>query len=519
MATAGTVTIDEPDAGAVDKRIDNNAVSRGAVTVQRQVVNIGSPATVEGFAEVGAGVESAALRVTLATDSTGKMTVDLGATDNAVLDAIAASLVTLAAAVATEMQVDVVGALPAGSNTIGVVDLGATDNAVLDAIAASLALLDNAIPTGSELQVDVVAALPAGNNNIGNVDLASAIPTGANVIGEVTLGAATGAAGDLAKAVDAVAGASDIGVALLAVRDDALTTLTPADGDYVRLRVGATGALHVTGGGGGTEYTEDVATANPIVGTATMMERDDALATLTPVEGDNVGMRASAEGALWTQDFNSDAILADAATLAGAVAGNEMQVDVLTLPAVDLGANNDVQGQAAHDAAAAGNPFGAGVYAVDHGADPTAVAAGDVSRWYANRDGIPFVMGGHPNIVSTEYMASGAQTNDDMLGAIGTGVKYVITGITVTVAGDSTADVKVRIGFGATTVPTEPANGASVAGVVLSHDGIAAGSGVSRGDGSGILAIGGDGEELRITSSTPTTGQLHVIVTHYTVPA
>lgn len=67
-------------------------------------------------------------------------------------------------------------------------------------------------------------------------------------------------------------------------------------------------AVQVTSGGGGTEYTEDVATANPIVGTATMMERDDALATLTPIEGDWAGMRCTAEGALWVQDFNSDAI-------------------------------------------------------------------------------------------------------------------------------------------------------------------------------------------------------------------
>lgn len=50
---------------------------------------------------------------------------------------------------------------------------------------------------------------------------------------------------DLGKAVDAVAGASDVGVAALAVRDDALSTLTPADGDYTRLRVDSEGALWV----------------------------------------------------------------------------------------------------------------------------------------------------------------------------------------------------------------------------------------------------------------------------------
>lgn len=114
------------------------------------------------------------------------------------------------------------------------------------------------------------------------------------------------------------------------VRDDSLTTLTEVDGDATLLRVNSTGALHVTGGGGGTEYSEDAATPATIVGAATMMERDDALSTVTPAEGDWVSARATAEGALWTQDFNSDAILADTNTLAAAVSGTEMQVDVVT---------------------------------------------------------------------------------------------------------------------------------------------------------------------------------------------
>ena len=70
-------------------------------------------------------------------------------------------------------NVDIASALPAGSNTIGIVDLGSTDNAVLDAMAASLALLDNSISSGNELQVDVVAALPTGSNTIGVVNLSA----------------------------------------------------------------------------------------------------------------------------------------------------------------------------------------------------------------------------------------------------------------------------------------------------------------------------------------------------------
>lgn len=101
-----------------------------------------------------------------------------------------------------------------------------------------------------------------------------------------------------------------------AIRDDSLTTLTAVEDDAVPLRVNSTGALHVTGGGGGTEYTEDVATANPIVGTATLIERDDALSAVTPIEGDWIGLRGSAEGALWVQDFNSDAISVDTGVIA-----------------------------------------------------------------------------------------------------------------------------------------------------------------------------------------------------------
>ena len=132
--------------------------------------------------------------------------------------------------------------------------------------------------------------------DIGDVDVTRIVPlTGATNLG---------------KARDVACGANDVGVMALAVRDDALTTLTPVDGDYVPLRVSSTGALHVTGGGGGTEYTEDVATPAAITGTATMMERDDIIAALTPVAGDWAAMRCSAEGALWVQDFNSDAALA-----------------------------------------------------------------------------------------------------------------------------------------------------------------------------------------------------------------
>jgi hypothetical protein len=71
--------------------------------------------------------------------------------------------------------------------------------------------------------------------DIGDVDVTSILPGTAST--------------NLGKAVDSVAGETDTGVALLAVRDDTLSSLTPVDGDYTQLRVNSTGALHVTGAG------------------------------------------------------------------------------------------------------------------------------------------------------------------------------------------------------------------------------------------------------------------------------
>lgn len=104
---------------------------------------------------------------------------------------------------------------------------------------------------GGSLTVDgtVTANLAAGTNNIGDVDVLSLVPgTGASALG---------------KAVDSAGGATDTGVAVLALRDDALTTLTPADGDYTNLRVDSTGALHVRISGGGVAGIADDAAFTP----------------------------------------------------------------------------------------------------------------------------------------------------------------------------------------------------------------------------------------------------------------
>ena len=84
------------------------------------------------------------------------------------------------------------------------------------------------------------ATLQAGTAEIGK------LAAGTAVIGEVTIGAATGATGDLAKTQDVAMGANDVGMAMLAVRDDEQAAMTPADGDYTTLRTDKFGNLKVT---------------------------------------------------------------------------------------------------------------------------------------------------------------------------------------------------------------------------------------------------------------------------------
>ena len=185
-------------------------------------------------------------------------------------------------------NVDIASALPAGSNTIGVVDLGATDNAVLDAMAASLALLDNSISSGNELQVDIVASLPAGSAAIGKLAANSGVDIGDVDVTSVVPGVA---ATNLGKAIQSAQGSTDTGVAALAVRNDALADLSGADGDYTPLQVNKTGALNVTENTGylGAIFEDgtDNITSKKVV--AIQFLEDTTFTTLTPEDSSYIG--------------------------------------------------------------------------------------------------------------------------------------------------------------------------------------------------------------------------------------
>jgi hypothetical protein len=105
----------------------------------------------------------------------------------------------------------------------------------------------------------------------------------------------------LGKAVDSVAGATDTGVPALFVRDDALTTLTPADGDYTHGRVTSTGALHVfLAGGAITGATDDAAVTPATQELAMIGGFVDETASDAADEGDAAMLRATADRHLRT---------------------------------------------------------------------------------------------------------------------------------------------------------------------------------------------------------------------------
>ena|SRR4029077_14015185 len=151
-----------------------------------------------------------------------------------------------------------------------------------------------------------------------------------------------------------------------------------------------------------------------------------------------------------------------------------------------------------------------------HGANPTAVAAGADAFLIANRHGIPFVLGGHPNIISRSHVVSdsdGAQTNAALL-SVSAGAKIVITQISAVCDAANTANVAVRIGFGTASVPSPSLSGTN--GLVI--DGVfGPGSGQQKGVGGGIIAIGADDEDLRLTCGDPVGGNLYIQYSYFTI--
>ncbi|MFQ5630972.1 MAG: hypothetical protein ACE5I1_19550 [bacterium] len=283
-----------------------------------------------------------------------------------------------------------------------------------------------------------------------------------------------GSAGSTQYAEDSVHNSGDSGTMALAVRKDTGAAIAGTDGDYSPLQVDSGGALRVTGGGGGTEYNDGDARG---VATGTIVMGDDgtniqslACGTDGVLKTDINSALPAGANAIGTLASNSGVDIGDVtinnASGASAVniqdGGNVLSVDdaggSLTVdgPLTDTelrAASVEVEGDAAHDAAIAGNPVRTGARAQT--SDFTAVASGDTVDSLATTTGkrvtYPFALPGQ----SWSYAAaSGGITNTTgvtIKAAGGAGIRNYITDLQVINGHASTStDVQIRDGAAGT---------------------------------------------------------------------
>lgn len=248
-ARAGTLTTADGDNVAARgtnagelyvKHVDTIAVTQSGTWDEVGINDSGNSITVDNpqLSVVGGGTEATALRVTVASDSTGVLSIDDNGgsltVDNAQLSVIGTG--TEAAALRVTIASDSTGVLSVddngGSLTVdGTVtaNLAAGTNNIGDVDILSIAAGDNNI---GNVDVVTLPALPAGTNNIGDIDVLSIIPgTGATNLG---------------KAEDAAHTSGDVGVLNLGVRvDTPNVALSSTDADYSPLVTNKLGSLRV----------------------------------------------------------------------------------------------------------------------------------------------------------------------------------------------------------------------------------------------------------------------------------
>lgn len=307
---------------------------------------------------------------------------------------------------------------------------------------------------------------------------------------------------NLGKARGGSPGASDTGVATVAVRDDSTSTITPLDGQYALLRVNEEGKLWVTLALGDQRAIGDDLhnLADSGLGPVKIGGKATAAEPTAVDEADRVNAWFDLEGYQHVKLGAGTDGIGKLTANSGVDIGD---VDVTTLPGV--------AGDVAHDAADSGNPVKIGSKAIAYGTDLTEVAANDRADHYANTMGIDFGGQHFPNTLrrcAVVTDASGAQTDTSIL-TVGAGVKIIVFQIVVMTDGDTTPNVDVRVGFGAATLPAPALGGTD--DLIIDAYGVKPGSGVSA---PTLPIAGAANEDLRLTCEDPTDGNISIMFTY-----
>ena len=463
----------------------------------------------------GTGTEATALRVTVATDSTGVLSVD----DNG-------GVLTVDGTVTAAAQPGV--------------DIGdVTINNAAGAAAVNIQDGGNAITVDGTV---TVGSITAGDNNIGNVDIVTmpnvvvgsgtltAVTTITNAVTVAQATAASlnatvvqGAAGTAWEQIGDVAhdapGAAINPLAVGGYASAAAPTDVSADADVVRawmLRNGATATALTAAGaliGGDAANGIDVdvtrlptLTAVTTVSTVTNLSQQGGVAISL-----NTGVRDTGTQRVTIATNDSVPV-----TFTGSTDVATQTSLALVKTAVEL-IDDPVFADDAAFTVGTSKVMAAGLQAVAHSSAPDVADALDAVIAIANRDRVPFVIGGHPNPFTYSMSITTAVTNAIIGATNAAGTKPVVTGITVVLDNASTVFPTFIIGFGTANTPAM-ATTPGTAQILASHPGIPAGGGMSHGDGSGMLGVGVDGDEIRITTTGTAGGNgLYVTVTGYLV--
>lgn len=319
-----------------------------------------------------------------------------------------------------------------------------TANTALAAIQTAVELLDNAV-SGTEFQVDIVAALPAGTNaigklaansgvDIGDVDVTS-ISAGDNVIGRFKLTDGTTVADvlDLTNSNPAV-------VAIVDGNGDQITSFgggtqyTEGDTDAT-----ITGTAILWEDAGNALTPVNASKPLPVSGTVTANAGSGNFTVIQAVAGNLNCTEASA---------------ATIATNTGNAATSLAVVDDWDNAASD---GCSVSGDTAHDSADAGEPVKVGAKATTSLSGVTLVANGDRTNIYAGVDGV-MITRPHANL---EDIVSGVAAITDgsstsVIAAAGAGVKVYVTSVIVANTSATAVTLDLRDGAAGTVKATFP---------------------------------------------------------------
>lgn len=305
-------------------------------------------------------------------------------------------------------------ALPTGASTLAEQQ---TQTTHLSNCATSLGTLDNAI-SGSEMQVDVVAALPAGTNNIGDVDVAS-IAAGDNNIGNVDI--VTVPTDPFGANADAASATGSISAKLRFIASTGIPiTGTVTVGSHAVTNAG-TFAVQAACTNAGTFVTQENGAALTalqllddavvVLGTATYTEatssgyaigavRRDADTTLVNTTNEWGPLQMDANGRLKVEVFdggdshtvdNNGTFAVQAAQSGTWNIGTLTTVTTVTTCSTVTTVSTLTGGGVAHDGADSGNPHKIGAKAESSPKGITLVADADRTDLYADVDGMLIV--------------------------------------------------------------------------------------------------------------------------------